>query len=294
MPDTVYYNSDGVAVPYDSLPADVRELYEQYKIPNETAYTKTEEGGKGYAVIVWIFFITIGFFAVRRAWKSKGVTFLRSWNDPLPSGYDPEIHDQYYDQYKKSQTEEVLKDYNVYYGRDLVFPDEQYEKLFYKHSAYYRRLSPELQQIFLKRTKQFIKEKTFLIKSKEPFIEMPMLISAAAIQLTFGLDKYLLPHYEYIRIYPEEYFAKDSLKVLAGHVYGNTITLAWNQFLQGYEEYADGVNVGLHEMSHALYFQLVEAQTGRCAEFANNFNKVMEEGEEVYQLKQSQPSETVH
>ena len=34
---------------------------------------------------------------------------------------------------------------------------------------------------------------------------MPVLISAAAIQLTFGLKKYLLPNFKFIHIYPKEF-----------------------------------------------------------------------------------------
>ena len=106
-----------------------------------------------------------------------------------------------------------------------------------------------------------MRNKIFIVKTNEVFKEMPVLISAAAVQLSFGLDKYLLPHYKYIQIYSEEYFADgDSFRVLAGHVSNETITVAWNHFYNGYLIPDNGINVGLHEMAHALYFQRIVAR----------------------------------
>jgi MtfA peptidase len=42
---------------------------------------------------------------------------------------------------------------------------------------------------------------------------MPILISAAAIQISFGLNDCELPYYKYIRIHKEEYFAANSLRI---------------------------------------------------------------------------------
>ena len=44
------------------------------------------------------------------------------------------------------------------------------------------------------------------------------------------------------------------LRTLAGNVSGKTITLSWKHFLEDYQK-KDGVNVGLHEMAHALQMQ---------------------------------------
>ena len=221
------------------------------------------------------------FYGVRRAWREKGTVILGGGASRDDTAAQRSFRLQ----------EQLRKEYNVYEGKDIIIPDEQYEKILQKRSFYYRSLSPELKENFLHRTKAFLADKTFLLKTNEPFLDMPVLLSAAAVQLTFGLDKYQLPHFHYVRIFPGEYFAGDnSLRVLAGHVYGNTITIAWNHFLAGFEEPADGVNLGLHEMAHALYFQLVEADLGRCNKFTASFKQVVEEGTEVYQHKDTRPS----
>ncbi|MEP6846498.1 MAG: zinc-dependent peptidase, partial [Panacibacter sp.] len=115
--------------------------------------------------------------------------------------------------------------------------------------------------------------------------EVPVLLSASAVQLTFGLDDFELPWFRYIRVHPEEYFANDphAIRVLAGHVEENTITVAWNHFLKGICDNYDGVNVGLHEMAHALYYQHVIAS--KKEPFIKELSVVMEESEEIYELK---------
>jgi Mlc titration factor MtfA (ptsG expression regulator) len=285
MADTIWYNSNGISVPYDSLPDSVKQIIEQVRQDGylDTPAGKHDDGSYTPFILVMSIVVVAAFVGVKRAWKEKGTILLGSGSSRRPSVVDQRSQDL---------QDQLHREYNVYEGRDIVIPGEQVEKILQKHSLYYRRLAPELRERFQQRIREFMGEKTFLIKSNEPFVEMPVLLSAAAVQLTFGLDKYELPFFQYIRIFPEEYFAGDeSLRVLAGHVYGNTITVAWNQFLKGFEEYNDGVNLGLHEMSHALYFQFVEADSGRSRKFAEGFKEVMEEGAEVYELKHAKPCE---
>ena len=279
---TTLYYENGVAVPYDSLSEETKLIINQAWQAYEQ--TKKEESDPGFLpfLIVMMFMVALAWVLVRKAWQEKGVTILGTWSNRYSGVADSEL---------TAERNHALSDYFVYEGRDIILADEQYDKIIGKHSSFYRHLSPGLKEIFIRRTKKFLSEKTFLIKSNSPFVEMPVLLSASAVQLTFGLQQFLLPHYQYIRVYPEEYFAKGTLKVLAGHVYGNTITVSWNHFLKGYEQHDDGVNLGLHEMAHALYFQLVEADTGRCGRFTRSFNQIMAEGAEVYELKHQRPSE---
>lgn len=287
---TTLYYENGVAVPYDSLSEETKLIVNQAREAYEYK-EKQEDPGYTPFLLVMTGFIVLAIVAVRKALQAKGTEILGSWNgrrETVRRGLFPE--EKYADADERFR--DLTKGYFVYHGRDILVAEPQYEKILNKRSHYYRRLAPELKQKFTDRVKEFINSKTFLIKSEEPFVDMPVLISATAVQLTFGLNKFQLPHFEYIRVFKEEYFAADnSLRVLAGHVYGNTITLAWNHFLQGQEEATDGVNLGLHEMAHALYFQLVEAASGRCQRFTRSFNEIMAEGAEVYELKHAKPSE---
>ena len=169
----------------------------------------------------------------------------------------------------------------VYAGKNLKFTSAELHEMLVKHFEYYRHLEKELKKRFIQRLQVFMDTKTFIIRNREGYKEMPVLLSAAAIQITFGLPHFKLPFFNYIQIHPEEYFAENSLRVLAGHVYGNTITVAWNHFYKNYQ-FTDGINVGLHEMAHALYFQYLVANVKKKNDFVVQFEEVMEECQCVY------------
>jgi len=194
--------------------------------------------------------------------------------------------------FKSAKTEIVVdeteeKKIYIYDGQQLAITDEEIRAILQKRYLYYISLSPELKQAFEKRVKRFIATKSFIIPGNETYKEVPVLLSAAAVQLTFGLQQFELPWFQYIRIHPEEYFADDpnALRVLAGHVESNMITVAWNHFLKGIEDDHDGVNVGLHEMAHALYYQQVIINKGKKNVFIKELSEVMEESEDIYALK---------
>jgi len=103
---------------------------------------------------------------------------------------------------------------------------------------------------------------------------MPILVSSAAIQLSFGMENYLLPQFEHIHIYPEEFmFVHKNFNVLEGNVSGANINISWKHFLEGFALPTDGQNVGLHEMAHAYYYQnfVCKENTDDC--FVNGFRQ---------------------
>jgi len=188
--------------------------------------------------------------------------------------------------YSNACTPPTVEETDILFKGSDGITEEQIRKILVKRFPYYRSLQENLQQTFLKRLRSFMSEKTFIIKDDEGFKEMPVLVSAAAIQLTFGLPQYRLPFYKYIRIHPEEYFAEHAFfTVLAGNVQGNIITVAWNQFLKGYNDIADGSNVGLHEMSHALYIQKMVIEEGYAKDFCRNYNQLLDYSKLAYKTE---------
>jgi MtfA peptidase len=143
----------------------------------------------------------------------------------------------------------------------------------YKHFSYFNNLSAGDQAFFLRRLKKFMSAKKFVIHNKNGFREMPILLSATAIKLSFGLQQYLLPHYTHIHIFPAEFIGVyPSLRVLTGNVSGNKIHISWKHFLEGYQFPEDGQNVGLHEMAHAYYYQNFETGEDIDGEFVSRFD----------------------
>jgi MtfA peptidase len=171
-----------------------------------------------------------------------------------------------------------------YDGADLNFTDVEIVHALNKRFPYYIAISTTDKERFLHRVKNFIADKIFYIHDESGFKEMPILISAAAIQLTFGFKKYLLPYFKNIHVFPEEFFRSNNMGVcfLEGNVSGNNINLSWKHFLRGYEKNTDGQNVGLHELAHALYYQAFVVGENVDDNFRDSYDEFIDHGNKVY------------
>ncbi len=182
--------------------------------------------------------------------------------------------------------EPEVQDYLLYEGDDLRFGEEEIIKVLNKRCAYYSKLSGEERSRFLLRLQKFMKQKSFYIHDKSGFKEMPILVSAAAIQFSFGLEKYLLPDFPGIHIFPEEFIATEpTIRYLEGNVSNNCINISWKHFLNGFNSPADGQNVGLHEFAHAYYFQNFETGNQVDNGFITDFKKFDNYGNKVFELE---------
>ena len=123
-----------------------------------------------------------------------------------------------------------------------------------KHFVFYQKLPPTSKEIFSKRVATFMSTKKFIPRKMSHVTwEMKVLISAAAIQLTFGFPKVNLSFFRYILVFPASFYSKATGKLHKGEVNPRvkTIALSWHDFVEGYLQ-SDGRNLGLHEMAHAL------------------------------------------
>ena len=172
-------------------------------------------------------------------------------------------------------------------AKSLDITLEEIKRILQKRFPYYNSLNAYQQVRFVGRTMRFIQHKLFIIKSGTGYREMPVLTSAAAVQLTFGLDDYLLPWFRFIQIYPEEFVSHHSLRVIIGNVSDYTITVAWKHLLKGYEDGTDGCNVALHEMSHALYYQKLKVEKLDAINFCQRYNNLMDTCQLAHQFERS-------
>jgi len=174
--------------------------------------------------------------------------------------------------------------YLTYYGDELSFSDGELTGILTKRFPYFTALSPTQKTRFLNRLQNFISNKIFKIHDDKGYKEMPVLISAAAIQLTFGLEKYLLPNFEFIHVYPQEFMrVQETICFLEGNVSGHAINLSWKHFLEGYANPNDGQNVGLHELAHALYYQTFIVEENVDPTFRNTFDNFNSYGNKVFE-----------
>jgi len=139
---------------------------------------------------------------------------------------------------------------------------------------YFNQLNESNKQRFLKRVYNFKKSKSFHFHGLEQQEELMILVSAAAIQISFGLKNYLLPFFKDIHVLADAYEAIDSKEIYIGHVAPTGIYISWKYFVRGFADYTDGVNVALHEMAHALHHENFIKETGIDWDFRNDFEKL--------------------
>jgi Mlc titration factor MtfA (ptsG expression regulator) len=131
---------------------------------------------------------------------------------------------------------------------------EWYSGLISQHFEYFNELSDQHKQRFLLRVHSFRQKKEFHYIGLEASPQIPVLISAAAVQITFGLRKYRMSFFRRIYIMADQYTYGLGLEPWIGHVNRKGIYVSWKHFLHGYSVNSDRSNVGLHEMAHALVY----------------------------------------
>lgn len=152
-----------------------------------------------------------------------------------------------------------------------------------KYNPYYNSLSPELKERFLLRTIEFAQAKEFRFHAMVEEDYMLILLSGAAIQLTFGLQNYLLDYFPVIHVIRKEYTLHIDKETYYGHVSRNGIYISWSHFMEGYQDYSDGVNVGLHEMAHAVSYDVfLGMQDRHDRSFKERLRYFQQEGKPVF------------
>lgn len=140
--------------------------------------------------------------------------------------------------------------------RSKIFPvPPYYRELLQKYFRYYQGLSEQNKRIFEQRVCRFIYSKKFIPRGmKEIPLEMMVFVAAVAVQITFGLPHVRLTHFNKILVYPDNYYSRITQQYHKGEVnpaFG-IIVLSWRNFMEGFLHAEDAINLGLHEMAHAL------------------------------------------
>ncbi|MFC2104975.1 zinc-dependent peptidase [Bacteroidota bacterium] len=90
--------------------------------------------------------------------------------------------------------------------------------------------------------------------------EVKLFVVAAHVQLTLGFSQYILPKFRTILIYPDAYENKMTGKMHYGEVNPRgVIVLSWKRLVKGHVIPDDKVNLGLHEMAHALMHTIIQS-----------------------------------
>jgi Mlc titration factor MtfA (ptsG expression regulator) len=140
--------------------------------------------------------------------------------------------------------------------------------------SYFNDLPQESKLRFVQRTQQFRLNKKFHFVGLEESEDAAILVSASAIQVTFGLKNYMMSYFKDIYILSDAYQMENEDELYIGHVAPDGIYLSFRHFLYGYSHKNDNVNVAVHEMAHALLYNNFFAQYGGTdSHFRLNYEK---------------------
>ncbi|WP_340063451.1 zinc-dependent peptidase [Ascidiimonas aurantiaca] len=147
----------------------------------------------------------------------------------------------------------------------------------HKNFPFYEKLSPRKQKIFGHRLVRFIKSKEFISRGGVPITrEMKLLIGGTAIMLTFGMRKYSMPSVKRFVIYPSQYESVISRAEHLGEFNPGlkTIAFSWRDFMNGHKVAHDNLNLGIHEMAHALSYESLRLNHISAVLFADGLYKI--------------------
>ncbi len=139
--------------------------------------------------------------------------------------------------------------------------------------SYFNELNPEHRKSFIERVHNFKSRKKFHYIGLEERDDIATLVSASAVQVTFGLKNFLLSYFKDVYILADAYRMENDEELYIGHVAPEGIYLSWKHFQQGYSRNFDNVNVAVHEMSHALLYNNFFAPYGIDPHFRMNYEK---------------------
>lgn len=124
--------------------------------------------------------------------------------------------------------------------------------------AFFKKLNPQDQLLFLERVEYFMNNKDF--QGMEGLVvtdEIRAIVSASAVQVSFHLPMWKFPSFWTFRIYPESFYSNIFRKYLKGGA-GHTgqIWFSLRDYRDGFADSENGINLGLHEMAHAVIIEM--------------------------------------
>lgn len=136
-------------------------------------------------------------------------------------------------------------------------PNEiELDELMLENFAFYHLLSESDRLQFRRKLNSLLKSKWF--KGRDGFKvskEMMLLVSATMTQISLGLPAFTFPKFDRIVLFPKRFYSEIIQHDLKGLTIFKTgvVLISWPDYQQGYSEPTDKLNLGLHEMAHALF-----------------------------------------
>jgi len=124
-------------------------------------------------------------------------------------------------------------------------------------NSFYNQLDSQKKSYFEHRVFTFLETVKFV--GREGLVvddDKRMQITMMVVQLTFGMRNYLLEYVDTIILYPSTYYSILSQTENNGEFNprSRALVLSWEHFNLGNLHQEDGINLGIHEITHAIHY----------------------------------------
>ncbi|WP_027137166.1 zinc-dependent peptidase [Gaetbulibacter saemankumensis] len=143
--------------------------------------------------------------------------------------------------------------------------------------SFYNKLGARHQKYFEHRVANFIKDKDFI--GREGVViseEIKVLISATAVMLTFGFRDYYIGLISKIVVYPTKFYSNTNEAYHKGEFNPRleTLVVSWLDFKEGFRDAKDNLNLGIHELTHAIHFNSIKEKDVSSTIFNDSFKEL--------------------
>ncbi len=150
-------------------------------------------------------------------------------------------------------------------------------KILRANFPFYNKLSNRYKTYFEHRLATFIHKKNFV--GRENLViddEKEVRIAATVTMLTFGMRKYQLPLIQHVLVYPAAFYSKANDEMHKGEFNPKmrALVLSWEDFIAGYDDTHDNINLGIHEFTHAIHLNCLRHKSTTATLFIASFNEL--------------------
>ena len=174
----------------------------------------------------------------------------------------------------------VLKHRKPLYNHVYLFLkkiDTNKKSILRNQFSFYNKLSDKEKRFFEHRLVCFIEDKDFI--GREGVIitdEVKVLISATAVMLTFGFRDFYIGLISKIVVYPTKFYSNTNEAYHKGEFNPRleTLVVSWKDFKEGYSIDNDNINLGIHEITHAIHFNSIKERDISSTIFSDSFKEL--------------------
>ncbi|WP_241739560.1 zinc-dependent peptidase [Aestuariibaculum marinum] len=145
--------------------------------------------------------------------------------------------------------------------------------------TFYNKLPNKSKRHFEHRVFRFIEDKEFIGRSGvEINDEIKVLISATAVMLTFGFRDFYIGLISKIVVYPTKFYSKTNDAYHKGEFNPKleALVVSWEDFKEGYKSADDNLNLGIHELTHAIHINSIKERDVSSTIFSDTFKELSE------------------